>query len=774
MEVTKVIKDVIFLIEAECNSITFGIQGSKIKIAITEDMLINSEEITLVKDIDVEVESGLAAIFTYAEVEYYIHINDANVYCTPYLNGHSSMSVDLDVVLYSPRFELISTRYSYSLVDNISKNKVDIDSNLFNIGVTEVLLGKTRNSNEPYIYAKVSYKNFNSFLEYTIATESYSLKSLNYYFYYNPEGIQVDFKSNNQMILSYEGNEITCLISKLVSEKKILLPKVFTNGLTKPIFLKLNNYVFLLKYIPSEGKSFIFYDKRADLLFNKTNFYFKNSSEGITLHGFIDYKNNIPIDSAYTNRGIFLGKVVWHGAKKFTVKIPSERLINIKNIHSTIMFKTNNKPIHSAYFQSEKEVKHLFSLPFLVGENAYIPRLYDSNVFGITKLPKLPVYEKKHQFQVNLAYYLSKLAKPFVRNKINLYFEKDAKRACESSLYVFDKVQSMSELKSKNFFILDTDSPQFNDMKEKFGDKIISRFSFRHYYYIFMSDTFIASELSNHVIATRVLNDKLNTKIRKTPLYFLQHGIMFAKPVDNPMAMGFHKINQVNNVRKNVISSDLEAKEFYKMGYDDSDLMKTGLPKLDGAFLKDTADKITYMPTWRFWEESYVINDDIENTTYFKSLMTVIKLFEREGLIDRLLIAPHNKFSEYIYNHMNEYKDIICVDPTEALEVSVIFITDYSSIIYDAAYRGAFPIFYWKDSDYLIDKYQAIPPVNKTNAPGVIAWTDEELMIAVKDAIKDNYHLSQDIVNKYRMVNEFYDNKNTERVIDYLLKDDIL
>src|SRR5699024_7617252 len=101
------------------------------------------------------------------------------------------------------------------------------------------------------------------------------------------------------------------------------------------------------------------------------------------------------------------------------------------------------------------------------------------------------------------------------------------------------------------------------------------------------------------VIASRVFSNKLSSSISKTPLYFLQHGIMFAKPVDNPMAMGFHKENVSFNLKKSVISSDLEAKEFYKMGYCSEDLMKTGLPKLDNATLDESADKIAYMPTWR-------------------------------------------------------------------------------------------------------------------------------------------------------------------------------
>ena len=64
-------------------------------------------------------------------------------------------------------------------------------------------------------------------------------------------------------------------------------------------------------------------------------------------------------------------------------------------------------------------------------------------------------------------------------------------------------------------------------MKKKWGKKIVERFSFKNYLYVFLADYFIASELSNHAINTRIFNDRLNRKIQATPLYFLQHGITF-------------------------------------------------------------------------------------------------------------------------------------------------------------------------------------------------------------------------------------------------------
>src|SRR5699024_3092929 len=144
------------------------------------------------------------------------------------------------------------------------------------------------------------------------------------------------------------------------------------------------------------------------------------------------------------------------------------------------------------------------------------------------------------------------------------------------------------------------------------------------------------------------------------------------------------------------------------------------------------------------------------------------------NLLDSLQITAHNKFSEFIAESLPQYKSIICDDPSEALTNSKIFITDYSSIIYDAIFRGAYPIFYWKDKDYLIENYQAIPPVNDQNAPGKIAYSEEEIIKHVKSAIDKDFLIEDENLKKYRMINEFYDRQNSNRVINILKENNIL
>ncbi|MFC0302642.1 CDP-glycerol glycerophosphotransferase family protein [Virgibacillus soli] len=397
-----------------------------------------------------------------------------------------------------------------------------------------------------------------------------------------------------------------------------------------------------------------------------------------------------------------------------------------------------------------------------------------TNLHGNITLTKIP-FSQEYTFASRIKKGLGKFIGSFLKHKtINLFFEKKSMKADESSFRVFEKVKKRSDITSTNVFVLDKNSTDYSGLKKKYNSSLITKYSMKHYIYTFASSHFISSELPNHLFNDRLYIDDLRDKLMHTPSVFLQHGIMFAKPVDNPMAMGFHKENNQYNIIKNVISSDLEAEQFYKMGYSHEELMKTGLATLDYAKLDNDANKIAYMPTYRFWEEQLIYSGKIEQTTYYKSIMKVIRLFEENQLLDRLMVIPHNKFSEYIFENMSEYKDVIAPNPSEALKKAIVFITDYSSAIYDAIYRGAYPIFYWEEKSYLIESYRAIPPVNESNAPGPIAKSRDDLLRLVKNALDRDCQLEEEYREKYKKINEFHDNKNTERIISILQKEHIL
>ena len=456
-------------------------------------------------------------------------------------------------------------------------------------------------------------------------------------------------------------------------------------------------------------------------------------------------------------------------------KIKITDILDSDEIHNTVRIgKDFRYSVPVSIKKKHKEINY-YTKKRINDDLLIIRSVINSSKIRITKVLFESEYKKINLLKNKIA----KMIYKFVpTRKINLMFEKETNKANESAYYMFEKImekQKNEKLKTRTYFIINKTSPDYETIKKKYGKNIIEKYTFRHYLYIYKSKCFISSELSNHVLNPRLYNRDLNRIIARKPLIFLQHGIMFAKPVDNPAAAGFRKKNRTVKFSKCVISSELEATQFYKLGFNRFDLIKCGLPKFDISYQSPEADKIMFMPTYRYWEEGQVMNPDtIKETTYYQNFMTVIDKFREAGLLEKLSISCHPKFADCLINADPIYENIVEKDINKGLENAKVFITDYSSASYDAHYRGAYVIYYWAEKDYLIENYKAIPPVDERNCDGVPVYDVDSLINEVKKAINNNYKMDKMFEERYSKINEFRDGKNGDRLIEELKKLDII
>lgn len=453
-------------------------------------------------------------------------------------------------------------------------------------------------------------------------------------------------------------------------------------------------------------------------------------------------------------------------------KIPNTEIINSGVVHSSVAIGDSDGNCVQVYMKKKHEGINYYSRKQYGTQLILVRSVEKGSNIRIVNIPMSPEYKVINIVKSNIACFLSKV---IGKRNVVLMFEKNTSKANESGYYIFEKIMAKLGENKKVFFVIDRHCDDFQKVYSQYPNNTIIKYSFKHFLYIYLSKYFISSELPNHVINARLYIRNLNIEIAKKPFVFLQHGIMFAKPVDNPAASGFRKDSKAQNCYKAVISSELEATQFYKLGYEDCDLIKCGLPKFDVSKMNESADKILVMLTYRFWEEASVMNPDtIRSTTYFHTYMEIIEALEKEGLLDRLVISCHPKFSEYIIQAAPKYGAIVEKDINKALENSRIFITDFSSAAYDAHYRGAYIIYYWADKDYLIENYKAIPPINEENCDGVPVYDVAALVNEVKSAIENNYKMDSLYEQRYAMINEFHDNCNGDRLVAALVKEGIL
>ena len=260
---------------------------------------------------------------------------------------------------------------------------------------------------------------------------------------------------------------------------------------------------------------------------------------------------------------------------------------------------------------------------------------------------------------------------------------------------------------------------------------------------------------------------------------FLQHGPTYMVSLNMDLRNGFRKKTDYK-LHKTVVSSKLEAEHFIELGgMSMDDLYITGMAKFDRSIREPDADRIVIMPTWRRWETNQA-RDDIKQTNYYKMVRLMYESVPKE-LRDKVIILPHPLMAERFADIPADSEDsefsskILITDRYEpVLRQCEVLVTDYSSISYDAYYRGAKVVFYWAEKDECMTHYGEGTKLmlNLDNVFGPVAMTGEE----ITSAIRETYGKEQDqtYLDRYRKIIEFHDGKNTERIIEHLIKDGVI
>lgn len=360
-------------------------------------------------------------------------------------------------------------------------------------------------------------------------------------------------------------------------------------------------------------------------------------------------------------------------------------------------------------------------------------------------------------------------------NKPILLFEKNSSRYEESGAILYEKMIDMGYRNVK--FILSKDYEHRNEISEKYMKNIVDRFSFAHYFNMFAAKTIISTETLGHALEKGATNWLFkNFVVDGSKNYvFLQHGVMYMVSL-NSEQRDFFKKGKGKGKQRVVVSSRLEATHFTdNTGHKPDDMYICGLVKFDRSTLNENADKIVVMLTWRPWEYVNGISD-IKKTGYYRMLHEIVECVP-ENLRDKLIVLPHPLIEEQV---KQDSEDFVCkyylpgVKYDDILKEARLFISDYSSITYDAFYRGTNVIFYWKEKDECIREYGENSRLMLTEelAFGDVCYDRQ----ALEDTIPRSYAGPQnpEHIENYGLIVEHHDGKNAERFIEMAKSDGIL
>ena len=344
-----------------------------------------------------------------------------------------------------------------------------------------------------------------------------------------------------------------------------------------------------------------------------------------------------------------------------------------------------------------------------------------------------------------------------------VFFEKFCSAYEESAAVLFEYCIDKG---IKNIvYILEKDIEKYSNVSDEYKKYIVPKYSFRHYLHFFTASAFISTESMNHAVELNIYNSSVRKRIRgnKYNYIFLQHGVMYMYSLKN--RGGFIKGNGMPNNTKIVVSSQLEAEHLKEFGkYREMDMIYSGLPKFDRAYREADADKIVIMPTSRDFEYN-IIKNNTTASKYYGFVKRIIGNIPNE-LEGKVVFVPHP-----LVRHFFAETDLEKYIPhnfsyNEILKCTKLLITDYSSISYDAFFRGCNVLFCWEEKEYCLAEMGYSLMLNEENVFGDISQTYNDLT----QLIHDNYYSEQSEKNKdrYRQLVEHNDRNNCKRCYDSL------
>ncbi|MGX8852696.1 CDP-glycerol glycerophosphotransferase family protein [Amedibacillus sp. YH-ame10] len=394
-----------------------------------------------------------------------------------------------------------------------------------------------------------------------------------------------------------------------------------------------------------------------------------------------------------------------------------------------------------------------------------------NNVLYLTVRKQNATDATKEQCKLNLAYYLAKIV-PFPKRI--LLFEKEGSRYEESASVLYEEL--IDNGYTNTYFILDKNYPHIDRIDPKYKKNLLYKTSFKHYFYFFKSKTFLGSEAMVHAIDLRISNRCAQKKLaRKDNDYvFLQHGVMYMVSLDSE-SRRFFKPKRTKGKYRVVVSSKEEARHFTELGnYRPEYIYISGLPKYDRNILQEDADKITIMPTWRPWEYNEA-RYDFSTTKYYQMIERIFHAIPKKDR-ERVVILPHPLFWDAVKDADFELRPYLNTESKydDVLKETKVLITDYSSIAYDAFYRGSNVIFYWEEKEECMEAYGPTTKLmlNEENVFGDICYDAGNLKRILAKNLQDSQVL--EYVERYQHLVTYHDGHNTQRLIEFMKKDGII
>ncbi|NWK85075.1 glycosyltransferase [Staphylococcus sp. GSSP0090] len=436
---------------------------------------------------------------------------------------------------------------------------------------------------------------------------------------------------------------------------------------------------------------------------------------------------------------------------KFFVEIGNHKYNVTHWFENNIIFK---KYLGSKYVVTNKKIISYNSNPFeIVIENKKDNREKAKNILNHQK--ELMLKGKQHQllkFEKT-----KKFIQPILKNK-KIWLYNDRVGVLDNAYYQF-----MHDVKKrdgiKRYYVIrkeDIGNPKFPD------ENIVEYGSLKHKVLYYYADLILTSfkEFIEYSPLSYRANNLFYSEMTSKVIY-LQHGVLNAH---TPWLYGKH----VTSFDKFLISSHFEKENLLNnYGYKESDLLESGMPRLDNIVAKDKKKKILLAPSWRksFVNEETGLNrtiniDSFKKSNYYQGLSNIINSTKLDKILEKygytLDVKMHPIFIEQSSLFETDKKNINVLnkDTNFNLNDYELFITDFSSYMFDFIKSMTKIVFFMPDYEYFLSGnhiYNKLDfDVSKFSG---IYTRSADLINYIEKEIVNNFNINGSIYNLY---NDFY------------------
>ncbi len=329
--------------------------------------------------------------------------------------------------------------------------------------------------------------------------------------------------------------------------------------------------------------------------------------------------------------------------------------------------------------------------------------------------------------------------------------------------------------KVKSYYLMDKNSADYARLKKT--GRIVQYNSFKHKWLSLVCEYhFIA--YANDAVTKPLLkyNDCFKDVMKREWIVFLQHG-----PTQNNISSALNKYNQ--NFKAIVTINESERNSFleYNYFYRNEQIKLAGFPRYD--YLKNAEKKyVTFAPTWRRklfgefinQEERYVLKAGFKESDYYKFYAGIINSTILRDTVNEkgyeLHFIPHPVFFPYI-DEFDFGSDVVIhgvdVSYNQMFCNSSLFITDYSSAVFDCAYLMK-PVIYtqFDAEEFYRSQYERGMFDYDTEGFGPIVDTIDDAVKKIIDYLNNDCKMEEIFKARVARYFKYRDRENSHRIFE--------